>query len=452
MLAWAAMIDGHEAASYDQTGAAQKWGAVLSSLIVAPAGTAIATNKVGCGKADLYLAVDPMAAADRVNLDRCVQERTAALVNTNLLPTGTMIRDSYTEVSLDPMVELIARHTDASRSAALDARAIAEGLFGDYMATNMVAVGAAYQAGLLPISASSIEAAIELNGTAVKQNLQAFRYGRLAHAAPDRVAAVISPSPPSTTERIAAAREELPARARADFDTLIRPAEDLPEDLRVRFAIRVGELIQFQNTSYANEYATFVLAAFDTERGRLGDFAAPKVTAAVIDNLFKVMAYKDEYEVARLHLRSSRDKRVTSMFDGEVKVTYHLHPPVLRALGMDRKLQIPARVLDPTFKMLYAMRRLRGTRMDAAGIGKVRRTERELVPWYRSTVLEALAELKLANQPVVAEIAALPEDIRGYEDVKMANVERAQVRAAELKSRLRSAIMLPLFTAESVTK
>jgi indolepyruvate ferredoxin oxidoreductase len=389
-----------------------------------------------------------MAGADRVNLDRCVPERTAALVNTNLLPTGSMIRDSYTEVQLDPMVALIADHTDADRLASIDARTIAEAMFGDYMATNMVAVGAAFQAGLLPISSAAIEEAIELNGTAVKQSLQAFRYGRLAHAQPARVADLVSPPPPTARERIARARAELRLNSRDAYDALVTRASVLPEDLQVRFAVRVGELIQFQNSRYADEYAQFVLSVLDTERSRLGASAAPTVTAAVIDNLFKVMAYKDEYEVARLHLRASRERRVSSMFAGDVTVKYSLHPPALRAMGMDRKLQIPARVLDPAFKTLYAMRRLRGTRLDAAGIGKVRRTERDLVPWYRSIVVEALGELKFANHTIVAEIATIPEDIRGYEHVKLDNVDRARVRAAELRSRMRSAIMLPLFTAD----
>ena len=449
LLAWAAMIDGKEAMSYDQTGAAQKWGAVLSSLIIAPAGNRIAANKVGCGKADLYLAVDPMAAADRVNLDRCVPERTAALVNSNLLPTGSMIRDSYTEVALDPMVELIGRHTDTSRSAAIDARSIAEGLFGDYMATNMVALGAAYQAGLLPISAESIEAAIDVNGTAAAQNLQAFRYGRLAHAHPDRVASLIRPPVPSPAQRCAEARAQLPVRQRAQYDAFLRQAEQLPEDLSVRFAIRIAELIGFQSVGYAEQYVRFVLSVFEQEQTRLGPTPPPRVTAAVIDNLYKVMAYKDEYEVARLHLRASREKRVSSMFNGDVTVKYNLHPPALRALGMQRKLQIPARVLDPAFKGLYAMRRLRGTRLDAAGVGKVRRTERELVPWYRSVVSDALTEMKFANHTIVAEIAALPEDIRGYEHIKLDSIERARARATELRSRMAGAIMLPLFTADS---
>ena len=180
VLAWAAHIDGMDVMSYDQTGAAQKWGSVLSSLAIAPAGMRTAGNKVGAGQADLYLATDAMGGASDANLDRCSPDRTAAVINTHVLPSGEMVRNVHFAAPVEPMAAKIARHTDPSRTISVDAHALAEKLFGDYMATNLIALGMAYQAGFLPISSMAIERAIALNGTAVTQNQQAFRYGRVA--------------------------------------------------------------------------------------------------------------------------------------------------------------------------------------------------------------------------------------------------------------------------------
>ncbi|OLT05695.1 hypothetical protein BJF90_01450 [Pseudonocardia sp. CNS-004] len=303
MLAWAALVDGAEAVSYDQTGAAQKWGAVLSSLVLSPRGERAESNKVGIGRADLYLAVDAMAAADPLNLDRCSPEHTAALVNTGLLPSGEMIRNSRLEVSVDPMVDAVSRFT--ARTVAVDARAIAEVLFGDYMATNMVALGAAYQAGLLPISSHAIEEAIRLNGTAKVQNQQAFRYGRLAVADPARVAALISPPARDAGQEHEHHRARLPERERPGYDALVARVADLAEEDRRLLAVRIGELIAYQDTDYATRYVDIVLEVAGRERERLGDRAGLPITREVIRNLHKLMAYKDEYEVARLHLRAA---------------------------------------------------------------------------------------------------------------------------------------------------
>src|SRR5215471_16500289 len=193
ILGWAALLDGKEVMSYDQTGAAQKWGAVLSSIVISEAGRPAPANRVGLGGADLYLAFDLMAGADRSNLERCDPERTAAVMNTTLLPSGELIRDVRKEAPVEPMVRAIRELTDPARCVEVEGRQLAEALFGDYMAANIFTLGAAHQAGLLPISAAAIEGAIELNGVSVGQNVQAFRYGRLARFDPERLQALVSP-------------------------------------------------------------------------------------------------------------------------------------------------------------------------------------------------------------------------------------------------------------------
>src|SRR4029453_1135589 len=176
LLSWAALIDGLEGLSYDQTGAAQKWGPVLSSLILARRDQEVAANKVGLGRADLYLALDLLAAGTRVNLDRCDPARTVAGVNASALPSGGRGRGGGLGRPAAAIRAQIDRYTQAPANVAVDARALAEGLFGDYVATNMLVLGVAYQAGLLPLTAAAIEQAIELNGVAVEQNRQASPY------------------------------------------------------------------------------------------------------------------------------------------------------------------------------------------------------------------------------------------------------------------------------------
>ncbi|GAA2881234.1 indolepyruvate ferredoxin oxidoreductase family protein [Pseudonocardia halophobica] len=444
MLAWAALVDGAEAVSYDQTGAAQKWGAVLSSLVLSPRGERADSNKVGIGCADLYLAVDAMAAADPVNLDRCSPEHTTALVNTGLLPSGEMIRNSHLDVSVDPMIDSISRFT--ARTVAVDARAIAETLFGDYMATNMVAVGAAYQAGLLPISSAAIEEAIRLNGTARVQNQQAFRYGRLAVADPARVAALISPPPRDAEQEREHVRGQLAEKERAGYDALVAKVADLAAEDRRLLAVRIGELIAFQDAEYAGRYVDVVLDVARCERARLGDKAGLPITREVIRNLYKLMAYKDEYEVARLHLRASREHRVSSQFAGKVKVTYNLHPPMLRSMGMKNKLKLPARVLDPVFAVLSGMKKVRGTKLDVFGRDRIRVEERRLIDWYIDLVRTSMDELKLQNKAAVLDIARLPDGIRGYEDIKLRSAAEAIERAEVLRGRLKNTLSLPLLT------
>lgn len=433
LLAWAALIDGHDAAGYDQTGAAQKWGAVLSSLIVSPAGAPVWSNKVGMGRADLYLATDLMAAADPANLDRCTPGRTAAVVNTGLLPSGTMVRDVDLDAAPQDMAASIATVTDPGRSVQLDAKLLAERLFGDYLATNVIALGAAYQAGLLPISARSIEAAITLNGTALQQNLQAFRYGRLAVADPARVERQITQPRPATPARRAAA-DELTARV-----------AHLPEEHRRLLAVRIDELVAYQDHAYAARYVDDVLACVGAERERLGPDLP--VTLAVIRHLHQLMAYKDEYEVARLHLRHSRADIVARTFGDRARARYQLHPPVLRALGMQRKIALPTTVLDPAFAVLAAARRLRGTPLDPFGRAKVRVVERELIDWYRTLIRDALAQLTPGNRQVVLDLATLPAQIRGYEDIKLRAAADVRHRAEVLRGRLRGPVNLPIMPA-----
>ncbi len=266
-----------------------------------------------------------------------------------------------------------------------------------------------------------------LNRTAVEQNLQAFRYGRLYRYDPERIEATISPSPPGPAELAEREGGGL-GSLRPAYEALLERCAGLDSETRRLLAIRVAELIRYQDPDYAAQYLDFVLDVWGRESRALGEGAEYRVTREVVRNLYKLMAYKDEYEVARLHLRAGMRHRAEATWTGRVRIHYHLHPPFLRALGVKRKLRL-GRWFEPVFWMLVRLRKLRGTRFDPFGRARVRRVERELIGWYAGLIDQALEHLRPHNQRQVAELARLPEAIRGYEQIKLDSVDRARSRA-----------------------
>lgn len=449
LLAFAATFDGHKVISFDQTGAAQKWGPVLSSLVLLPekasswpplgvgrsrpascASVPTAyTSKVGQARADVYLVLDEVASVTPVNLDRCARERTAAVINTDLFPTGQMVRDVWHSVDGDGMLGAIAHYTRSTST--VPARTIAERLFGDYMMTNLVVIGAAHQAGLLPLSSASIERAIALNGVEVQANTLAFRYGRLWVQDPARVREVLEPSgADSGAERLRRAAG-LSRRRSRDYAVLNACIDEagLPEDTRRLLAVRVAELIDYQSRDWAQRYVDRVLAVFKEVENRTPRDLA--IVDAVARNLYKLMAYKDEYEVARLFLRPEWRAKIAATFEDPIKVYYNLHPPAARRFGREGKIRLGP-WFTPAFRMLRMGRRLRGTRLDPFAMQRTRREERGLIVWYEDLLGHALAALRPATAATVLAIAELPDRVRGYEQIKSANAEVAREQAHQL--------------------
>ena len=204
----------------------------------------------------------------------------------------------------------------------------------------------------------------------------------------------------------------------------------------------VAELIAYQDTEYARGYAEEVARVAGIARRRAGD-AGSAVAEAYARGLYKLMAYKDEYEVARLHLDAAERARRDDAFGAEASVKVLLHPPVLRALGLKRKLRLGPWAF-PLLGLLYGMRRLRGTRVDPFGIAHLRRVERDLVPVYRALVNDGLEHLDVDSAGLVTELAALPDLVRGYEQVKLRSIDQFHARAHELLGRLRSGAPTPL--------
>ncbi|MFC4113124.1 indolepyruvate ferredoxin oxidoreductase family protein [Nonomuraea zeae] len=403
ILQMAAHLDGLHAAGLEQTGLAQKGGPVVSDVRISPRPVS-GSVRASQGTVDVLIGFDLLGAAADANLAAASPERTVAVLNTSVVPTAAMVTG---RVAVPGHAEAVARVESAARdTVCLDAHELAEALFGDHMPANLLLLGAAYQHGCLPVSAASVERAITLNRAAVEQNLAAFRWGRAAVADPELVRKAVLPA-----------------------------EEPEPEGLDEVVAVRVADLTGYQNAAYARTYAEDVrdVAAVAAERAGAAEGAA--IALAYARGLHKLMAYKDEYEVARLHLDPAEKARREREFGPDAVVSVLLHPPVLRAMGMKRKIEV-RRSAGVLFRGLRAARVLRGTAFDVFGRAKVRRVERELVSEYRDLMRAALTRLTPATADAVEEIAGLPELIRGYEDIKLARVAEFRERARTALTRL----------------
>ena len=402
VLGTAAMMDGYSVRCLDQTGLSQKGGAVVSHLKIT-AGPADVSNKVGMGEADGYLGFDLLTAADTRHLLRTRPDRSVAIISSSRIPTGLMVRNAAVNF---PESDLLHRRIDAStranRNVYLDAEGLANSLFGSHMAANFIVVGAAYQAGLMPMKAETIEQAITLNGAAPAMNIQAFRLGRQLVLDPTWTQ---RPKDPKTQTAV---------------DTGAQP------ELERLLAIRVPDLVVYQDRGYATTYREFVdrVARRERELG-LGSVLAE----AVARYLYKLMAYKDEYEVARLSLAPEFDAMVKDAVGDGARISWRLHPPALRAMGLKQKLSLGA-WFKPVFRMLRWGKRLRGTALDPFGRDAIRKLERELIVEYRELIERELATLSAETHARAVALAKLPDMVRGYEDVKRKNVERYRLAIA----------------------
>jgi len=351
------------------------------------------SGKISGGGADCYVGFDLLVAGAAPNLARARPEKTLAVVSTSQVPTGAMVASADVEFpEAGGLVDAINRVTRKDENVFLDAAGLAEAL----------------------------ERAIALNGAAVSMNTQAFRVGRLLVADPEAVKA----ARPGQGAGEADAPLTPEARALVDF-------VGAEGELRRLLAVRVPELIAYQDAGYAREYVEFVKRVAAAERGAMP--GETRLGEAVARYLFKLMAYKDEYEVARLHLKPDVTRALAADFPEGATIQYHLHPPFLRTLGWKRKIPF-GRWFDGVFRLLVGLRRLRGTALDPFGYAGMRRLERALIGEYRGLIEKALATLSRDTYERAVKLAALPDLIRGYEEVKLRTVERfrSEVRALGL--------------------
>ena len=405
VLGMAAHLEGKGVSIFDMTGLSQKNGAVYSHLKISAAPGAEVSHGVGLGEADLLLGCDLVAAVAPSALHAVEPDQTHAVINADVTPTPAfqLARDLSVDSSL--LVQGLTDHVGADHTHTVDATRIALALTGDTIGANSFMIGFAYQQGCLPLSVSAIEQAIAVNGVAVPFNLLAFRLGRLAAAKPDTVAALM----PAAVEQA--------------------PVESL-EDMIAR---RADTLTAYQDADYAGRYRTLVETAQQAE-AKLGNGSADFATA-VARNAFKVMAYKDEYEVARLHRDASFADQLKQTFSGDFSIRYHLAPPLLSRrdphTGLPRKSSYGP-WMGGVMKVVAGMKRLRGGRLDIFGWTAERRAERQLRDQYIADVEMISATLAQESLATAIALVEIPEQIRGFGYVK----EEAMTAAASERERL----------------
>ena len=423
LLGMAAHLEGKGVAVLDQLGMAQKGGAVLSHVRIAARPDAIHAVRIAAGAARLLLGCDLVVSAGGEALSRLQAGATRAIVNSHETITGDFTRHPDMAFPGGDLRRNIAAAIGDDNAEFIDATGLATGLLGDSIATNLFMLGYAYQRGLVPVSAVAIERAIELNAVAIDFNRDAFLWGR--RAAVDRAAVAARATPNAAapeSHRISETLDELVGR-------------------------RVEFLTAYQNAAYARRYFDRIGRVRQAEAG-LGSTA---LTEAAARALFKVMAYKDEYEVARLYAESDFQKRVADQFEGPYELRFHLAPPLLAecdpATGHLKKKVYGAWMLG-AFRLLAKLRRLRGTPFDIFGRTEERRAERRLVTEYEALLDEIVAGLSPENHAVAVELAALPLEIRGFGHVKAANLERTKATETELLARFRAPLPSPALAAE----
>jgi indolepyruvate ferredoxin oxidoreductase len=409
ILAVAALLDGRHVWGLDQTGLSQKGGPVISDIRVSES-PILGSNRVGVGGADVFLGFDLLGAATPQSAVTIREDETVAVVSTSAVPTGQMVVDDSVGFPSPETVAAAVGERAAASSRFFDAQAISLELFDDHMPSNLIVLGAAYQLGALPVGSAALHEAIRLNGGKSEINLAAFEWGRVAVARPQEVEALI------------AAEEEDEPEVGEDLDSMV--------------AWLARDLADYQDERYAADFRAFV----DTVRRREEEVCpgAEEVTRGAARALHKLMAYKDEYEVARLHLDPAERDRIARTFGPDARVSWNLHPPILRALGMDRKIEFGP-WFEHGFKALRSARRLRGTKVDPFGRAKVRRVERELIGRYKDDLGSALDLLTERNHEAVAELAGLPQMVRGYEEIKLRNVVAYEGSMEASLARLRAA-------------
>ena len=412
------MLDGYHVRGLDQIGLSQKAGPVVSDVRLSRR-QPTATNRLGQAQADLLLAFDQLVAASDRGLLTASEARTTVVGSTSTTPTGAMI--THPEIAAPSPSELAARIASRTRDGQqhwADAQAITNELFGSSTTANIFVIGMAVQAGCLPIGTDALEQAISLNGVAVDANLAAYRWGRMQVASPATVEAVRDGlDRPGTPEPV------LDAATAARIGALGLDAAG-----RQRIELYATELREWGGARDVAAWLDVVEAARRAEAGVAEHSTA--LTCAVAAGLFKLTAYKDEYEVARLMTHPDGQAEAVELAGVAGTITWRLHPPMLRALGLDSKVKVGAWA-TPGVRALAAAKRLRGTLADPFRWAEVRKAERALPGEYRSAmsvVFDALRGDRLGQAVAVAE---LPDMVRGFEEIKLESVERFRAALSE---------------------
>ena len=398
VMAMAAHIDGKGAGMMEMAGLAQKGGAVHIHCRIAENPSDISAIRVATGECDTLIGGDLVVSAGAKTLGLMRHGRTRGVVNSHEIITGDFTRNTEFTLPTDQLrLSLEARLGE--NLALFDASDLAKALMGDSIYSNMMIFGAVWQMGAVPLSHAAILQAIELNGAAVQRNIAAFDYGRWAYLHPDQAAKILAPN-----------------------------VVALPQTLDEKITFRVDHLTAYQGKALAQRY-----------RDMLARIADPKLREAVALGYHKLLSYKDEYEVARLLTQTRQKMRDT--FDGDLKLTYHLAPPIISKQGSDGRPVKRAfgQGIARAFPMLAKLKFLRGTALDPFGRNPERRMERALIAEYEGDMEVILRHLRPDTLDAAVALARLPLDIRGFGPVKDVNARKAAKRREELRAALHAA-------------
>jgi indolepyruvate ferredoxin oxidoreductase len=413
ILGMAAHMEERACNVLDVTGAAQRNGPVTSHLRIGAGKELRSAPRIPEISADVILAADLVVASGRDVLPTMSSERTAAVYNSYVAPTAAFAQNADLSFSTEAMEQQIAQRCRSGQTHAVPATQVATQILGNAVGANIFLLGAAWQRGLIPLSLAAIEKAIRLNGTEVKMNTRAFGLGRLSVAKPETLAALMR------------AREvKAPTPDIGSLDSLIADRRQL--------------LTQYQNKAYADRYEALVRKVAKIEKSVVG--TEGQLAEVVARYYAKLLAYKDEYEVARLMTREEFFAQLEKTFEGDYRLAFNLAPPLLSrrdpATGRYGKREFGAWILT-FFKILAPLKVLRGTPFDIFGYMAHRRCERRLIADYEQMIDDVLNSLAIDNLPAAIELASLPEIVRGYDVVKDAHIEEMKARREELIRELR---------------
>ncbi|MFL6580505.1 MAG: indolepyruvate ferredoxin oxidoreductase family protein [Burkholderiales bacterium] len=409
LLGMAAHLESKGTSALDMTGMSQKNGAVTSHVRIARAPEDIRAQRIATGEADLILGCDMLTAGAHDAIAKTRPGRTVAVINTHQQPPGQFTQNPEWQFPAEQIRALIEESV-GGRCHFIDATSLATALLGDSIATNLFMLGYAFQKELIPVNEQSILKAIELNGVAIDANKQAFTWGRRAAVSLQQVQAIATPAQPVIMQ--------------------------MPQSLETMIRRRTAFLSDYQNRAYARRYEQLVDRVRQAE-SRLG--AGDALSKAVAKYFFKLMAYKDEYEVARLYTNGQFDKRLKDSFEGDFKVSYNLAPPLFAKRDAHGHL-VKARFgpwMKTAFRLLAGLRGLRGTVFDVFGYSAERKLERQLIREYEGLVDEILRSLTPENYQAAVDLAALPERIRGFGHVKQRHIDAVKPERERLLQQFR---------------
>jgi indolepyruvate ferredoxin oxidoreductase len=415
LLGMAAHVDGKGCSVLDMTGLAQKNGAVVSHVRIADTSERLYATRIAAGEADFVLACDILTGVGDEALAKMQKGKTHALVNTALVMPASFTRDPDLRFPVGSMEREIMEAVGPGDAEFLDATKLATGLMGDSIATNLFMVGFAWQRGRLPLSEAALMKAIELNGAAIESNKRSFQWGRLAAIDPARVTQAAIPQAVPESQRLSGSLAEMVTR-------------------------RAAFLTDYQNAAYAQRYTDLVARVQGAEAGIVP--ASTALAEAVARYYFKLLAIKDEYEVARLYTNTDFLERVKAQFDGDYTLRFHLAPPLTAktdpSSGEPRKKEYGPWMLN-AFRVLAKLKGLRGTALDVFGRSAERKRERALIGEYERLIDELLVKLAPHNLAIAVDLARIPEQIRGYGHVKERHLKLAKEAEGVLLERFRNA-------------